>query len=252
MKPKDWYTRINNALIWKKPILLVINRAFLVSQEKYTKLNLKIDMIIHDECHSIVNITTQKFYNYILEKNPDTCCLGFSAHLLTIKPVRKLSVNLLYMTHSVKAILPPKIHFVKSDKSLNDNDRTDICKLHIKDLHYKKIIVWCGIIDKCYQLANLWKSNFPDFNIAIDTSKDDNQQFDTYSKTDQNAILFCACKHREGSDIKNLDACIFLDKVENRSSQTFIQCIGRVLRKDKDGNKKLKDLKASSCIIIER
>ena len=25
-------------------------------------------------------------------------------------------------------------------------------------------------------------------------------------------FLFCACKHREGSDIKNLDCCIFLDK----------------------------------------
>ena len=50
---------------------------------------------------------------------------------------------------------------------------------------------------------------------------------------EKDAILFCACKHREGSDIKNLDCCIFLDKVENRNPKTFIQCIGRVLRKDK-------------------
>ena len=255
LKPKDWYKRINNALIWKKPILLIINRAFLVSQEKYTNLNLKIDLIIHDECHSIVNATTQKFYNYILEKNPHICCLGFSATpVLTIKPYTKIiSKFTIYDAFCKGVILPPKIHFVKSDKSLNDNDIIDLCKIHIKDLYYKKIIVWCGIIDKCYQLAKLWKNNFPNFNIAIDTSKDDNEQFDSYSETDQNAILFCACKHREGSDIKNLDACIFLDKVENRSSQTFIQCIGRVLRKDKDGNKKyglILDLKASSCIKL--
>jgi hypothetical protein len=45
-----------------------------------------------------------------------------------------------------------------------------------------------------------------------------------------NSILFCAGKHREGSDISLLDGCIFLDKVKNRGSIPFIQSIGRVLR----------------------
>ena len=56
----------------------------------------------------------------------------------------------------------------------------------------------------------------------------------------------------EGSDIKNLDACIFLDKVEKKS-KTFVQCIGRVLRKDKAGIKKhglVLDFKADNCIKI--
>ena len=51
----------------------------------------------------------------------------------------------------------------------------------------------------------------------------------------------------------NLDCCIFLDKVEKRNSKTFVQCIGRVLRKDKDKKKKfglILDLKANSCIKI--
>ena len=64
---------------------------------------------------------------------------------------------------------------------------------------------------------------------------------------------FCACKHREGSDIKNLDCCVFLDKVERRKPKTFVQCIGRVLRKDNNNKKKyglILDLKASSCIKI--
>ena len=30
-------------------------------------------------------------------------------------------------------------------------------------------------------------------------------------KLKSNGILFCATKHREGSDISKLDACIFLD-----------------------------------------
>ena len=38
-------------------------------------------------------------------------------------------------------------------------------------------------------------------------------------------------KHREGSDIKNLDTCIFLDGVRERSELAFIQSVGRVLRK---------------------
>jgi len=42
--------------------------------------------------------------------------------------------------------------------------------------------------------------------------------------------LFCAVKHREGSDIPFLDACLFADKVKNRGIIPFIQSIGRILR----------------------
>ena len=65
--------------------------------------------------------------------------------------------------------------------------------------------------------------------------------------------MFCAVKHREGSDIPNIDCCIFMDLVENRGERTFIQCMGRVLRTDKQGKKKyglIIDLKAKSTISI--
>jgi hypothetical protein len=42
--------------------------------------------------------------------------------------------------------------------------------------------------------------------------------------------LFCADKHREGSDIPFLDGCMFLDNVRERSIVVFIQCIGRIMR----------------------
>ena len=118
---------------------------------------------------------------------------------------------------------------------------------------YKKLIVWCGIIEKCNELAELWKKEFKNFDVYTDTSVNSNEEFSFYAEKEKNAILFCACKHREGSDIKNLDGCIFLDKVENRTPKTFVQCIGRVLRKDKLNQKKfglILDLKASSCIKI--
>ena len=50
-KPKNWYDNINSAMCWKKPILLSVNRAFLVSGKKYTKMNMEINLIMHTEFH---------------------------------------------------------------------------------------------------------------------------------------------------------------------------------------------------------
>ncbi len=123
----------------------------------------------------------------------------------------------------------------------------------------KKIVAWCGTI----ALAKKWKAMFEssykqrkylkDFVFGLDTSETKTQDYECFSKcprdksgnsikpdqldkSDQrqmywgNSILFCASKHREGSDIGLLDACLFLDKVKNRGSIPFIQSIGRVLR----------------------
>ena len=254
-KPDNWYSIVNSALYWKKPILLIINRSFLVSKKKYEKLQIKFGLIIHDECHSIKNNNTQEFYKHILKKS-NTSCLGFSAtpHL-EIEPYNNvISKYTIYDAFLDNVIVPPVIKWISSDDVLNDIDYLHICKKEIKKLYYKKIIVWCGIIEKCYNLYDLWKRYFTDYSIYIDTSKEEeNEDFKKFSKEQSNSILFCASKHREGSDIKNLDCCIFLDKVKNRNSHTFIQCIGRVLRKDINDNKKwglIIDLKASSCIKV--
>ena len=37
-KPSKWYSQINGANIWGKPLLIIINRSFLVSQKKYKKI----------------------------------------------------------------------------------------------------------------------------------------------------------------------------------------------------------------------
>ena len=254
-KPSNWYSSLSSATIWGKPILLVINRAFLVSGQKYRKLAIKFSLIIHDECHSISNKTTQEFYKYYLQRNPDTSCIGFSATpCLDYKPYNKVLTDYtIYDAFCDDVIVPPKICWVKCDKKLSDKDFITICKNKITELYYKKIIVWCGTIDKCYELSKLWRQKFDNFYIGIDTSKDTNESYSEYADKNSNAILFCAGKHREGSDIKNLDCCIFLDKVQRRNPKTFVQCIGRVLRKDKASNKKyglILDLKAGSCIKI--
>ena len=254
-KSQKWYEEINSASFWKKSILLIINRHFLVSQEKYKLIKIPFDLIIHDECHSIRNDTTQCFYEYMLQKNVNLKCLGFSATpCLHVYPYDKvLTSYTIYDAFCDNVIVPPKIKWIESNKQLTDEDMLKYCKSNIYNLPYKKIIIWCGIISKCNQLAELWKQHFPEYLICVDTSIETNVQFEKYNDAEEKAILFCACKHREGSDIKNLDCCIFLDKVENRNPKTFVQCIGRVLRKDKNNLKEhglILDLKASSCIKV--
>jgi predicted helicase len=58
-----------------------------------------------------------------------------------------------------------------------------------------------------------------------------------YGLTD-NSMLLCANKCREGLDIPNFSHCMFLNKVDNRDTVPFIQCIGRVLRKNNENHKK--------------
>lgn len=254
IKSNTWYSELNSASIWNKPILLIINRAFLVSGKKYTKIKLDFNLIIHDECHSITNSTTRDFYNFILNKNPFTKCIGFSATpVFDFKPFNNcLTSYTIYNAFCDKVILPPKIVWIKSKSRLEDIDYFNICQKNIDNLPYKKIVVWCGTIDYCSKMALLWKQN-SQYSIYLDTSENDNTDYLKFQKEESNSILFCACKHREGSDIKNLDGCIFLDRVSNRNSGTFIQCIGRVLRKDKFNKKTyglIIDFKITSCIKI--
>ena len=262
-KPEKWYREVNAIKNMEKPILLLINRAFLVSKKKYEKIKCDFGLIIHDECHSIINKTTQEFYNYILDKTPNLSCIGLTATPeLSIKPYDKVLTSYsIYDAFKDDVILPAKIKWVECDNILENEDIISIIKNEIEKLYYKKIVIWCGMISHCYDMASLWKKEFPNFLIAVDTSiskediekKEDLKTFEEFNVSESNSILFCAGKHREGSDIMNLDACIFLDKVEDRNAKTFVQCIGRVLRKDKNNNKKyglIIDLKASNCLNI--
>lgn len=256
-KPKNWYNNVNSAIIWNRPILLIINRAFLVSARKYEKMSINIGLIMHDECHSISNNTTKEFYKHIIDSQPNTRCIGFSATpAIDIQPFDNIiSKYTIYDAYRDKVIVKPCIKWIKSEKKLNSIDMINIVKRLIETLPYKKIIVWCGMIKECHNMARLWSRFFKNYTICIDTSIEDNNfgSIEQFRDAEFKAILFCACKHREGSDIKNLDCCVFLDGVQDRSPRTFIQCIGRVLRKDPANIKKyglIIDFKASSCIKI--
>ena len=154
------------------------------------------------------------------------------------------------------------------EKKENDNDLIfqeeigsvfEMLNYIVPSLPNKKIIAWCGTIE----MAKIWKqeiektyrqrANLKNFMFGIDTSTSGSDDYDNFSKLPKNAkgeelkledlgltdrrrmyygssILFCAAKHREGSDIKYLDGCIFLDKVKERGAIPFIQSVGRALR----------------------
>jgi hypothetical protein len=243
-KPRNWSSILNSAAIWRKPILLIVNRAFLVSQTEYEGLRIPIHLIIHDECHSVSNRTTQEFYAHIQGRNPDVRCLGFSATpTLTHKPFTQiLSKYTIYDACNDGVIVPPRIVWFKTHTSTGTVDSATIRKLCWKlfqSLPYQKIIVWCGMIQVCESAAAEWAADpqFHDWLVCTDTSKSSGEGYRQFYDAPGRAILFCASKHREGSDIPYVDGCLFIDNVAERNHKTFVQCVGRVLRCDPAGEK---------------
>ena len=80
----------------EKSKLVIINRAFLTSQYKYKNIRIPIDLVLHDECHTISNSTTQQFYDWLLkENNSNARCIGFTAtpfysENITVNPFKEI------------------------------------------------------------------------------------------------------------------------------------------------------------------
>ena len=285
-KKKDWDIVLKDS---NSPTLLVINRAFLTSdnilnntlnnhKKKYENIKKDdIDLILHDECHNTTSTQCHDFLQYM--KNINVPIVGFSAtplrtgkgdveKLLEIydDPKDKSLLNLLTnynMIYSIqqKLILPPEFfwYMIESTKKNKQKDIElvsqeeigsvlELLNQIIPSLPNKKLVAWCGTI----QLATKWKKlfeknykqrkNMKDFTFGVDTSVSATNDYDKFKESNGNSILFCAQKHREGSDIRLLDGCIFLDKVKDRGAIPFIQSIGRVLRLCKETPNKTKGI----------
>lgn len=262
---KDWVEKFNDD---SKSQLLVINRAYLTSNKEYENILHNNFIILHDECH---NTSSNKCFNFLSYfKNRQIPVIGFSAtplrsckkeeivRLLDIYGINE-ELNLLTnynILHAIKEklILPPNFSWfeLKNTKIniMNDDQCEDIKKVlnvyeeAILDMPYKKTIIWCGTTDITNRWYDIFEKYFlnnnKDFKLFKDHTKYDtnfdkiiaNQNYEEFKEREENGIIFCCNKHREGSDIKNLDSCIFLDYVKVRSSLIFIQSIGRVLRKN--------------------
>ena len=275
-KIKSWPTTINSAKFWKKPILVIINRGFLTSQDKYTKILAPIHLVLHDECHSVVNNSTQEFYKWLhYTNNTEARCIGFSAtpcfdDSIKINPFTNVISKFTIYNACIESdiILKPVIErFEMSQKhtksvSLSHEEVAQCILMRISKQPYKKLVVWAGMINFCKDLLNIWKNVFKEYTFCLDMSVEFSKtdftgvnlvSYEEFHEIKEKGILFCACKHKEGSDIPNLDTCVFLDYVEERGHQNFVQCAGRVLRKDHNNLKNkglIIDIKAKSTIKL--
>jgi superfamily II DNA or RNA helicase len=276
VKNPDWnklMKKVNN----KKPKILVINRAYLTKPELYETLTRQhVGLILHDECHNATsNLCYNMLVHF---KDAGTKIVGFSATPLRAGKIKtrdgavvtnikrlisiygkdnKLNIltnyNMIYAI-SKKLILPPKFYWYQLVNNENDDVLLEewgiianILSTVCKELPNQKIVAWCGTIKNSQNWLAMFKKQYKTypslsgFKFYIDHSQntDDNaDDYDKFKKRDEKCILFCANKHREGSDIRNLDCCVFLDKVNNRGSIPFIQSIGRVLRIDMSSENK--------------
>ena len=58
--------------------------------------------------------------------------------------------------------------WIKSEHEYITEHVINIIKDEINKLYYKKIIVWCGMIEECISVGNLWKNHFEDYKLCID------------------------------------------------------------------------------------
>ena len=77
-----------------------------------------------------------------------------------------------------------------------------------------------------------------DFNNISKTKYSKFHDFNHFYNSSSNSILFCAVKHREGSDIPNIDCCIFIGSELKMQVRDHLFSVGRVLRTDKQNLKK--------------
>ena len=269
VKDKNWVQLLNEST---QPTLLVINRAFLTLRKSYKKLE-PITLVLHDECH---NTTSKQCYSFLIDaKSKEVPIVGFSAtplrtgkdDLSLLKEVYLkeeerggdfpllTNYSMIYAI-SNNLILPPEFYWYHIDESrIDKKDKNKICDAEIATvmdllnsiipkMPNKKMVAWCGRIDNAKRWRKIFteehkkRTHMYNFKFYLDTSQNTNEEYRSFRRLDGNAILFCANKHREGSDIRKLDACIFLDKVKNRGCIPFIQSIGRVLRLDRENSEK--------------
>lgn len=266
IKKKDWVKLLNEST---KPTLLVINRAFLTLDKKYENLTSNLNLVLHDECHNTSSIQCYNFLLDCKKSNVPIIGFSATPVRASKEDYDKLlkiynkdnseQLNLLTdynMIYSISKnlILPPEFHWYQFEAYKENNKKKDLkfekelvsqeelgtvleVLNHIIPLMpNKKIIAWCGTIALAKQWKKLFEQNYKqrknmlNFTFGLDTSISKSNDYKIFKNSKGCSILFCAAKHREGSDIKLLDACIFLDKVKDRGPIPFIQSIGRVLR----------------------
>lgn len=247
-KDKKLIDKINNAT---KPTLVIMNNAQF--RLKYEKLNINnISLCIVDESHSVSGPEIYKALKY-LKSNSNISIIGFSAtpirknkksinQICDIFGTGKLNILSLYDNiHALQddVILPYKF-IITSIKNKIDHKiiLKEILNKELEILPYKKIIAWCKKISDIKEYVEYFQHNFKELDVYYTHSDEINDNIEKFYKKDNESILLCVGRCREGCDIKNVDCGIYLDRVKKRSILVSQQCNGRIIRPDKEGLKK--------------
>ncbi len=237
-KSPDWIDSANSTYkIWKYTQLIVINRAYLTS---YQKLMIPIGLVIHDECHTASNNSSQLFYKWLLEYSRNTKCIGLSATPNWAYPFNKLRIKYDMIDALKDGVICKPTIYTLCDTHCSTLFEV-ICELLNREHSNNKLVLWCGTIANCEKMFDEWLA-YADANPCWksvhtyqDHSRNSNQNVvNMFNNARNNAFLFCANKNREASDFQYLDGCVFLDGVIEREQKLFVQCLGRVLRKSEN------------------
>lgn len=248
-----------------KPTIVFINNAFLKVRDNVLLTSTNTGMILLDECHSI---SANQIYDLLhkLKYEKEIPIIGFSATPLREKAEKKLqdifsmtmndkhrkTLNIISTYDYVQSLqdgitLPFKYYYVEVPKSPKKSSVELITKRIVDDvckhLPYKKIIAWCGTIEKMKEWYKFFTTQYPEFHVYMTSCKDKtlcetyNCDYNAFCEEDKNSILLCVNKCREGVDIKHVDCGMYLDAVKNRTILVCMQTSGRIIRPDKEGKK---------------
>lgn len=231
-KDHEWPWKAIAATCWRRPVLVIVTRAYLISKERYRNLRgNSLGLVVHDECHSGAAGTMRLFFEWVDKTQNMAQVIGLSA--TPPQDARIISRFSIYDAMCKGVILPMKLVWGRgmSDQDLGARACLDLAMRN----NIRKIIVWCGTIHHAHVALRTWTSHIgrDRYLMAIDTSRSDAEcyGYEDFKGCSGSAVLFCAAKHREGSDIPGLGMAVFVDGVPKRGAGVFVQCVGRVLRR---------------------
>ena len=231
-KDHEWPWKAIAATCWSRPVLIIVTRAYLVSERRYYSLrDDSLGLVLHDECHSGAGGTMQEFFGWMEGTQSNARVIGLSA----TPPVdaRIISRFSIYDAMCKAVILPMKL--IWGAGMSRDDLGASACLALARDRCIRKVIVWCGTIHHAHVALRTWSacSAASGWLMAMDTSRSDPDccGYQDFKGCSGCAVLFCAAKHREGSDIPGLGMAVFVDGVPKRGAGVFVQCVGRVLRR---------------------
>ena len=97
--------------------------------------------------------------------------MDFQLHQIQIlsRLITLLAV-ILFTMRIVTTIVPPQIKWIEIPSRLMIKKQLLFMKNHTNPA-LSKIIVWCGMIKKCSELAELWRKHFQDFMFPLIPAK---------------------------------------------------------------------------------